>query len=119
MTAEHDNFDADEGATLCHDVRCILVECHRDRGMTALRQDASAESIDALAEVVAKLLAPRIGGRYVRKGQYRDGWQQRAQRDADVWQAFNGRNHADVMRQFSISRRLLYSILSRRRKPGA
>jgi Mor family transcriptional regulator len=33
-----------------------------------------------------------------------------------VWQAFTGRNHLEVMKKFEISRRLLYSILARRRK---
>lgn len=55
-------------------------------------------------------LGLRIGGRYVPKMDYR------AARDASVWKAFNGRNHAEVMKQFSISRRLLYSILARQRK---
>ena len=36
--------------------------------------------------------------------------------DAAVWQAWNGRNGAQIMRDFAISRRLLYSILSRMRK---
>ena len=42
--------------------------------------------------------------------------QTRAKRDAAVWQAWNGRNGAQIMRDFAISRRLLYSILSRMRK---
>lgn len=116
MTAVPDNTPDDDSATLCHDVRCILAECHRDRALQALRHDAPREAIDALADAVARRLAPRIGGRYVPKGQYRDGWELRAKRDAAVWAAFNGRNHAEVMGAFKISRRLLYSILSRRRK---
>lgn len=119
MNAETELAATDEGASLCHDVRCILIECHRDRGITALRADAKQDDLQALADVVARRLAPRIGGRYVPKGHYREGWQQRAKRDAEVWSAFNGRNHAEVMRQFNISRRLLYSILSLRRRPAA
>lgn len=103
----------DDNATLCAEVLCILIDCHRDRGLTAMRPDAPGAAIKALAEAVARRLAPRIGGRYVPK---RDA---RAARDAAVWTAFNGRNHGDVMREFGISRRLLYSILSRRRSMTA
>lgn len=120
LTAEPERIAAppldDEAATLRDDVRCILLECHRDRALQALHSAATSEAIHQLADAVARRLAPRIGGRYVPKGQYRDGWQIRAKRDAAVWVAFNGRNHADVMREFGISRRLLYSILSRRRR---
>jgi Mor family transcriptional regulator len=108
-TAVHEPLGED-GATLRHDMRCILVECHRDRSLAALRDNVQPEDIDALADAVARRLAPRIGGRYVPK---RDD---RAVRDAAVWARFNGRNHKDVMREFSISRRLLYSILARRRR---
>lgn len=62
---------------------------------------------------MARRLAPRIGGRYVPKRGDSDA---RAKRDAAVWQAWNGRNGAQIMRDFAISRRLLYSILSRMRK---
>ena len=101
---------SEDSATLRHDVHCILVECHRDRGATALRPDATAEAIAALSDMVARRLGLRIGGRYMPK---RD---ERAARDAAVWSAFNGQNHAEVLRKFSISRRLLYSILARRRR---
>ena len=100
----------EEAVTLRQDVLCILVECHRDRGLSVFRQDVQPEAFDALAAVVARRLGARIGGRYVPK---RD---ERAARDAAVWAAFTGRNHQEVMRQFGISRRLLYSILSRRRR---
>lgn len=109
LTAVHDAMSED-GATLRHDVHCILLECHRDRRLAALRDNLQPEDIHALADAVARRLAPRIGGRYVPK---RD---ERAVRDAAVWARFNGRNHKDVMREFSISRRLLYSILARRRR---
>lgn len=99
----------DEGVSLRSDVHCILVECHRDRGLGVFRDEVNGEAIAALADVVARRLAPRIGGRYVPK---RDD---RAARDAAVWKAWNGRNREEVMRQFGISRRLLYSILARRR----
>lgn len=108
--------DESEDDDLHHEMRCILVQFHRDRAQPALSTNATRQDIEALAQVIADRLAPRIGGRYVPKGRYRDGWQQRAQRDAAVWSAFNGRNRDEVMRQFGISRRLLYSILSRRRR---
>lgn len=103
--------DQDQPDSLCHDVTCVLIQCHRDRqGDGIFNERASAETLGQFAAVVARRLAPMIGGRYIPK---RDA---RAERDAAVWHAFTGRNHQDVMRQFSISRRLLYSILSRRRR---
>jgi len=100
----------DEGVTLRHDMTCILIECHRDSGMHDIFHPlATSEQVERLAEMMALRLAPMIGGRYIPK---RD---ERAARDQAVWQRFNGRNHAEVMREFSISRRLLYSILARRR----
>ena len=103
----------DEAATLRDDVRCILLECHRDRALQALHGAATNDAIHQLADAVARRLAPRIGGRYVPKRGDSDA---RARRDAAVWQAWNGRNGAQIMRDFKISRRLLYSILSRMRK---
>ena len=103
----------DEAATLRDDVRCILLECRRDRALQALHGGASNDAIRQLADAVARRLATRIGGRYVPKRGDSDA---RAKRDAAVWQAWNGRNGAQLMRDFAISRRLLYSILSRKRK---
>ncbi len=100
----------DDGATLRHDVTCILIECHRDSGLhDVFHPMATRQEVERLAELMARRLGPLIGGRYVPK---RD---ERAARDKAVWQRFNGRNHADVMREFGISRRLLYSILAQRR----
>lgn len=100
----------DDGVTLRHDMTCILIECHRDSGMHGIFHPlATSEQVERLAEMLALRLAPMIGGRYIPK---RD---ERAARDQAVWKRFNGRNHAEVMREFSISRRLLYSILARRR----
>lgn len=103
----------DEAATLRDDVRCILLECYRDRALQALHGAATNDAIHQLADAVARRLAPRIGGRYVPKRGDSDA---RARRDAAVWQVWNGRNGAQIMRDFAISRRLLYSILSRMRK---
>jgi Mor family transcriptional regulator len=100
-----------EALSLRHDMACILVECHRDRlGDGVFRPDANHADLTHFAALLARRLAPLIGGRYIPK---RDA---RAERDLAVWQAFSGRNHKDVMREFSISRRLLYSILARRRR---
>ena len=100
-----------DNVTLCHDMACILIECHRDRqGDGVFRSDASHADLTELAALLARRLAPRIGGRYIPKRDVR------AERDAAVWLAFTGRNHKDVMREFDISRRLLYSILARRRR---
>ena len=103
----------DEAATQRDDVRGILLECHRDRALQALHGAATHDAIHQLADAVARRLAPRIGGRYVPKRGDSDA---RARRDAAVWQVWNGRNGAQIMRDFAISRRLLYSILSRMRK---
>ena len=103
----------DDAATLRDDVRGILLECHRDRALQALHGAATSDAIHQLADAVARRLAPRIGGRYVPKRGDSDA---RARRDAAVWQVWNGRNGAQIMRDFAISRRLLYSILSRMRK---
>lgn len=118
LTAEPERTAAtpldDEAATLRDDVRCILLECHRDRALhAALHSAATSDAIHQLADAVARRLAPRIGGRYVPKRGDSDA---RAKRDAAVWQAWNGRNGAQIMRDFAISRRLLYSILARKRK---
>ena len=100
----------DDGATLRHDVTCILIECHLDRGLREVFHPmATRQEVERLAELMARRLGPLIGGRYVPK---RD---ERTARDKAVWQRFNGRNHAELMREFGISRRLLYSILARRR----
>lgn len=104
----------DEAQSLRTDVYCILVECSRDRGLAALRDDATGKAIETLADELARRLAPRIGGRYVPKGMYRSGWEQRVARDQAIWAKFNGRNHRELQVEFGISRRLLYSILSRR-----
>lgn len=100
-----------EGATLRQDMTCILLECHRDRlGDGIFRADADHSALAQFAAQIARRLAPLIGGRYIPK---RD---ERALRDAAVWRAFSGGNHREVMREFGISRRLLYSILARKRR---
>lgn len=103
--------DQDQPDSLCHDITCVLIQCHRDRqGDGIFNERTSAKTLGQFAAVVARRLAPMIGGRYIPKRDVR------AERDAAVWQAFNGRNHKEVMAHFCISRRLLYSILARKRK---
>jgi len=118
MLAEHSNSTdiapvrGDAGvATLCSDVACILMECHRDRNLQSLfAADVDGSAITLFAGVVARRLKPLISGRYMPKVD------DRAARDLAVQGAFTGRNHKDVCAQFGISRRLLYSILARRRR---
>lgn len=98
----------DDGVSLRHDVTAALIECHRENRLAQFLQDGA--TLAQLGEVLARKLAPMIGGRYIPK------WDERPARDAAVCHAFTGRNHAEVMRQFGISRRLLYSILARKRK---
>ena len=103
-----------EALSLCHDMTLIVMECHRDRlGDGVFRTDVAQADLAELAALLARRLAPRIGGRYIPKRDVR------AERDMAVWQAFTGRNHKDVMHEFDISRRLLYSILARRRRTAS
>ena len=103
----------DDTAGLCHDMACILIECHRDRALGGLfRAGVDAAALHQVAAAMARRLGPLIGGRYVPKVDHR------AARDAAVWAAFTGRNHKEVMHTYQISRRLLYSILSRKRRGG-
>lgn len=101
----------DEAVGLCADVHCILIECHRDRALAALRLDAPAADIAALAQAVARRLGPRVGGRYVPK---RGDSDQKRIRDEAVWQAIlSGRNVQKIIKDFDISSRLYYTIKAR------
>lgn len=101
-----------EAVSLCHDVECILLQCQRDRQGAAvgLHPQATDAALRSLAQLVARRLRPLIAGRYM------PYVEDRPARDAAVWKAFTGRNHLEVMREFGISKRLLYSILSRKRR---
>lgn len=108
------NPDGLDGPTLCHDVACVLIECQRDRlGDGVFHPDVTTTALAELAALMARRLGLLIGGRYIPKRYDRD---ERALRDAAVWRAFNGRNHMEVMREYGVTRRLLYSILARRRR---
>lgn len=104
--------DDTETMTLRADLASVLIEAHKD-GLTPLGNDVPRQVLREFAEVLAEKLRPRIGGRYIPKTADRD---ERAARNVAVWEAFNGRNHAEVMRQFNISRRLLQSILASQRR---
>ena len=94
-----------------HEVVCIFAEATRDRDLSAFfRQGLTEQERVQIAEWASVRLVKRIGGRYVRTV---DAW---VARDAAVVQAFTGNNHTDLMRQFRISRRLVYSIVARVRR---
>lgn len=107
--------DDTETQSLRFDVACVLVECHKDRP-AMFAGHVSRLDLQELASIVAAKLGPRIGGRYIPKMADREA---REERNAAVCEAFSGRNHAQVMKQFNISRRLLYSILASRRRTSA
>lgn len=97
--------------SLRHDMTCILLECHRDRNLPGVFvQEVDSAALGEFAALMARRLGPLIGGRYIPK---RD---ERALRDLSVAKAFTGRNHAQVMHDFKISKRLLYNILARKRR---
>ena len=103
--------EIDDGASLHLDMTCILLQYTRDRpGGGAFGRRLSEQEAQALASDLAQMLSPRIGGRYVPKRDQRD------KRDKAVWKDFKGNNHAEVMAKHGISRRLLFSILSRMRR---
>lgn len=104
----------EEAATLEHDVFNLLLRFHRQQGLKSLRCDVTAEELKADAARLSVELGAAIGGRYLPKQSVTE--QQRRERDRAVYAAFNGRNRAEVMRQFGISRALFYNILARMQK---
>lgn len=99
MTAET------ETTTLQQDLQDALRESLAEQGAAA--PALSAAQLQAMSTTMARLLARRIGGRYVAFVE------DRARRDAAVLEAWNGRNRAEVMKRFGISRALFYNILAR------
>lgn len=61
-----------------------------------------------MADELAKGLKRQMGGLYIPAREIRNA------RDAAVLRDFNGRNHSDVMRSHSLSRRTFYRIIGRR-----
>lgn len=107
--------EADEAATLQHDVFCILLNFHRQHGLRSIRSDVSEDEIRADSTVISRALGPRIGGRYV---PVRD---ERAERNAAIVAMFNGTNRDQVLRHFGVSRRLFYRVIAediRRKQSG-
>lgn len=92
------------------DVLAALRESLKEQGEHAPR--VTPEQQRNMASTMARMLARRIGGRYVAFVE------DRARRDAAVLQAFNGSNRDAVLRQFGISRALFYNILARHRALG-
>ena len=90
---------------LQQDMHAALRQSLAEQGQRA--PDLTPEQLRALSASMARLLARRIGGRYVAFVE------DRAQRDAAVLQAWTGRNRAEVMQRFGISRALFYNILMR------
>lgn len=104
----------EEEATLQHDLLCILMRFHRQQGLKSLRFDVTPDDLKADAARLSVELGAAIGGRYLPKQSITE--HQRRERDRAVYAAFNGRNRAEVMRQFGISRALFYNILARMQK---
>lgn len=102
----------EESHSLRLDVECALREAHREKP-AIFGRPLSQQELRDLAVMVAEKLSPRIGGRYIPKFGDREA---RELRNAAVCKAFTGGNHAQVMREFNISRRLLYYILAEDRK---
>ena len=108
------NDEIEKTLTLRGDVECILLECHRDRpGIFA--SSVTRELLAGLAGQMARGLGPLISGRYV-TSRYAREKVEKDERDAAVFRAFTGGNHAELMKRFVLSRRLVYSILAQKRK---
>lgn len=111
MTAETD--DSENGTVLRHELACILHNYTMDQpGGGLLGRRLTREEARALAADLSPYLSPiiRTTGRVVSVADVRK------ERDAAVWRMFRGNNHADVMRQFSVSKRVLQTILARKRR---
>lgn len=105
------NDATENSVSLRHDLVAVLMEFHRSQQMNdVFRKDVSIADIATLGEAMAYRLGSALGGQYVPKRAARDA------RDAAVVKQFNGKNHAELMVKFAISRRLVYSILARKRK---
>lgn len=96
MTAEHEDFGCLD--RIRHDVRSILV-----------RVVTPGVAQELTERILSTVFLPRenigIGRMQIIR------W-----RDAAVRRDFNGRNHAEVMRRYSISLPTLYRVLARRER---
>lgn len=95
-----------ETTPLQKDLQAALRQGLAEQGLSA--PDINPQQLQALATTMARLLARRIGGRYVAFVE------DRARRDAAVLAAWDGHsNREEVMKRFGISRALFYNILAR------
>ena len=109
------NAETDTAVTLANDLKCILLECHRDRP-DLFPHNADKAALAALAHRISARLGPIIGSSYVGK-EYALGLKAKKDRDAQVVQARkDGLSETQLVRKFKISRRLVYSILAQRPK---
>ena len=109
MTAETDK----DGTVLRHELACILINYTMDRpGGGLLGKRLTRDEASTLAADLAPYMTPLVSAtsRVVRMSDVK------IERDAAVWRMFKGDNHAEVMRKYTISRRLLQSILARKRR---
>jgi len=110
-TAEEARITQDH-PTLCADIAAVFAEALRDKTVAGFfRPDLSEQQRRHLVAWASIRVAMRVGGRYIPKKA-----DDRALRNAAVVQAFTGNNHADLMRSFRISRRLVYNIVARVRR---
>lgn len=110
----------EEAETLERDVMAVLSAFHRQAGLTLFRDDVTPEQLAEACRVISADLHKAIGGRYVPKRDMRA--EAVAQRNAAIFAMFTGRNRAEVMRHFGISRRLFYLVIAqetRRRQKAA
>lgn len=110
MTAETED---NTGTVLRHELACILLNYTMDRpGGGLMGKRLTREEASTLAAELSPYMAPLVSAtsRVVRMADVK------AERDSAVWRMFRGNNHAEVMRKFTISRRLLQSILARKRR---
>lgn len=103
----------DQGTVLRHELACILLNYTMDRpGGGLMGKRLTREEASTLAAELSPYMAPLVSAtsRVVRMADVK------AERDSAVWRMFRGNNHAEVMRKFTISRRLLQGILARKRR---
>ncbi len=114
LTGDEENRIAQDHPTLCADIAAVFNEALHDKTVGQFFRDNLDERQRRYLVAWASIrVAMRVGGRYIPKKA-----DDRALRNAAVVQAFTGNNHTDLMRQFRISRRLVYSIVARVRRPA-
>lgn len=103
---------AQDHPTLCADIASVVTEALRDKSVSGFfHPDLTEQKRRHLVAWVSVRIAMRVGGRYIPKK-----IDDKALRNAAVEQAFTGNNHKDLMREFRISRRLVYSLTAPKSK---